>query len=372
MMTANSEMEKENPPLWGMGVVAAAVVVHLMHSMAQKELSAMVTDMYSNAIPSILTLILACLQVAAAVNVLRVNGLNFSTSNTSREAAVTGLLGYVGGLFLLNYLLWGGNSAASACFGVQEPVLCMLLLCAAASIPTDLHRVAAVVCLCVGAGLLTADFTLLVDGRALLRILASLFVLVRNVVTKHLYDNSVTFIPRSQNTLLTTAACWAMLAVVVSLMVSSGLLMASLLAVLTGVLSVTLVHLEFTLLTMYDTLTVAVFMLWAQVLENVIILTDVPRPGVIGVVVGAAMFAAGHYTYFKDGLESGTIHLNLKRVGVNELLTRLQFLMYAGSIVGLTATLLQPTISERDIRVLSYVGLDRIARRLLNVHPSEH
>ena len=58
-------------------------------------------------------------------------------------------------------------------------------------------------------------------------------------------------------------------------------------------------------------------------------------------------------------------------MGVNELFTRLQFILYTASILGLTASLLQPYISERDLNLLSYVGLDRIARKLLTVHP-EH
>ena len=58
-------------------------------------------------------------------------------------------------------------------------------------------------------------------------------------------------------------------------------------------------------------------------------------------------------------------------VGVHELFTRLQFILYVISIIGLTATLLQPFISERDMNVLSYVGLDRIARKLLSVRPNQ-
>ena len=68
---------------------------------------------------------------------------------------------------------------------------------------------------------------------------------------------------------------------------------------------------------------------------------------------------------------SPVIRSVLCAVGVNELFTRLQFILYAASIVGLTASLLQPYISERDLNLLSYVGLDRIARKLLNVRP-EH
>ena len=59
----------------------------------------------------------------------------------------------------------------------------------------------------------------------------------------------------------------------------------------------------------------------------------------------------------------------LSTVGVSELFTRLQFVMYAAAILGLAATLLKPYIA--DTGVLSYVGLDRIARKLLSVTPTQ-
>jgi hypothetical protein len=58
-------------------------------------------------------------------------------------------------------------------------------------------------------------------------------------------------------------------------------------------------------------------------------------------------------------------------VGVNELVTRLQFILYLAAIVGIFTALLQPYVSERDINLLSYVGLDRVARKLLSVRPSQ-
>ena len=305
--------EKENPPLWGMGVVAVAIIVRFLHSLAQKELSVMVLSVYSDATPAILTLVLACIQVAAAVSIFRVSGLSFSTSPTNREAAIIGILAYAGSLYLNNYLLWSNASASVACYGVQEPVLCMLLLYAAARIPTDSHRAGAVVCFCIGSALLTAEFSILGDVGAVLRVLASVFLLVRNMVTKHLYDSSVSFNPRNQNTMMLVAASGTILAVLLAILISRELLMASLMMVVTTILSVTLLYLMFMMLLLYDTLTVAVFMLWAQVLENVIFVEAASRPGLISVILGATMFAAGHYIYFKEGLESGTVHLNIKQ-----------------------------------------------------------
>ncbi|KAL8604521.1 hypothetical protein ACOMHN_015805 [Nucella lapillus] len=365
--------DTERPPLRAMGVVAAAILVRLLHSEAEKELSVMVADTHPDSAPSLLTLLLSGLQVMAAASVFRVTGLNFSSfsSNTGREAAITGMLGYVGGLFLSNYLLWTEGSAMSACIAVLEPVACMVLLYVVASVSTVPYRAWAVVCVCLGAALLTVDFTTVFpDSRAVLRLIGCLCLLVRNIVVKHLYDSGVSFSPRSQNNVVVTVAVFVTV-VVGCVVVWSGLGAVSVLAVVAGVLSVTLVRLVLALLALYDTLTVAVFMLGAQVLENMVV-SGVPHPGVIGVVMGAAMFAVGYYAYFKDGLESGTVHLNIKQVGVNELLTRLQFVLYAGGVVGVTLTLLRPTLSQRDLTALSYLGLDRLARRLLNVHPSQH
>ena len=273
----------------------------------------MVISAYSDTTPAILTLVLACVQVAAAASIFRVNGLSFSTSPTNREAAIIGVLAYAGSLYLNNYLLWGDASASVACYGVQEPMLCMLLLFAAARIPTDSHRAGATVCFCIGAALLTAQFTVIGDVGALLRVLASVFLLIRNMVTKHLYDSSVSFNPRSQKTMILVAASGTFSVVLLAMVISRELLMASLMVVVTTILSVTLLYLMFMMLLLYDTLTVAVFMLWSQVLENVIFVAAGARPGLISVVLGAAMFAVGHYVYFKDGLESGTVHLNIKQ-----------------------------------------------------------
>ncbi|KAK7112829.1 uncharacterized protein [Littorina saxatilis] len=373
MMTAVSETEKENPSLWGMGVVGVAIVVRFLHSLAQKEMSMMVMGAHPELTPAILTIILACVQVVAALSIFRVGGLDFSASPTNREAAIVGVLSYVGGMYLNNYLLWTEDSAGVACYAVMEPVLCMLLLFVAARIPTESQKACSVVCFCLGALMLTASFSIFGGVNSLLCVLGALCFLVRNLVTKHLYDSSVTFTPRSQNIIMIVVAVGTISMVLVAEILASDLLVASLMVVVAGVLSVTLLYLMFMLLSMYDTLTVAVFMMWSQVLENVVFVADSTRPGFVSVCLGAILFAAGHYFYFKDGLESGTVHLNIKQVGVNELFTRLQFILYTGCIVGLTAGLLHPFISERDISVLSYVGLDRIARKLLNVPtPHEH
>ncbi|KAL8609466.1 hypothetical protein ACOMHN_037988 [Nucella lapillus] len=356
MMTAMSESE-ESPSLWGMGVVAIAIFVRLLHSLAQKELSIMVTDAFPATSPAIPVLFLTALQVGAALGVFRVTGLSLATSTTNREAAILGGASYAGGLFLSNLLLWSDETAATACYGVQEPVLCMLLLLVAARIPTDNTRAGAVVCVCVGAAFLTARFTLGGGVHALLLLLASLSMLVRNMVVKHLYDSSVGFALRGQNTLLALAAGGTAGAVLIAVVFLSGdLVVAVLMLVVCGVLCVTLLHLLLTLLSLYDTLTVAVFMLWSQVLENVVLVGAAFRPSLLCVLLGAALFAAGHYVYFRDGLDAGTVHLNIKQVGASELLTRLQMVLYSGMILGLLAALLQPYLHHGS--VLSFVGLD--------------
>ncbi|XP_076458359.1 uncharacterized protein LOC143292063 [Babylonia areolata] len=358
MMTAMSESE-DSPSLWGMGVVAITICVRLLHSLAQKELSLLVLEDLGDATsPAVLTLLLACLQVAAAVSVFRVSGLSLATSPTNREAAVLGLASYAGGAFLSNYLLWSDDSAAAACYAAMEPALCVLLLYLAARIPTESNKAGAVVGLCLGAALLSARFALLAPSvHALFRVLASVFLLVRNMVVKHLYDSAVSFHLRGQNTLLAVGAGGTVASVVLAVLVSGDLLLAALMLVVCGVLSVTLMQLLLTLLSLYDTLTVAVFLVWAQVLENVVIVGPAARPALLPVLLGAVLFAAGHYVYFREGLDAGTVHLNIKQVGVKDLFTRLQFILYTTVVLGLLAAILMPYLSDSDF--LSNVGLDK-------------
>ena len=296
-----------------MGVVAVTVLVRFLHTLAQREMATLVQEVEEDVSPTIPTFLLACAQIAAAFGAFRVSGLSLAVSPTNREAAAVGVLAYGGGLFLSGYLLWSDSTAAVACYGAQEPVLCMLLLLVAARIPTDRNRAVSVGCFCLGAALLSANFTVLGGVPAVLRVVASVFLLVRNMVIKHMYDSGVTFILRSQGTLVATAAGGTIVAVVVSALVSTELVMAGVMAAVVGVVTVTLLHLTLTLLWLYDTLTVAVFMLWAQVLESVFLVAGDARPLLLAVLVGAALFAAGHYFYFKDGLESGTVHLNIKQ-----------------------------------------------------------
>ncbi|KAK7471539.1 hypothetical protein BaRGS_00035819 [Batillaria attramentaria] len=372
VMSAVGETEKENPPLWGMGMVAATITVNFFSTFIQKDVSQMVMGSHSGISPALATLILALLQVGAAAVVFRVGNLSFSSSSTNREAVIVAVAAHACGVFLTDYRLWRHDTAASVTYGAQEPSLCILLLLLAAGISTDSFKIGAVVAMSLGTALLTADFSLFFDRIALLRVLASLFFLVRNLSIKHLYDSSVTVSLRGQSTILSAVVCATVSAVILAMTLSQGLLVAAVLVVVACVLSVTLLHLIFSLLSMYDTLTVAVFMLWAQVVENVFFVGNALRPDIIAVILGAMLFAGGHYIYFKDGLDSGTVHLNIKKVSVNELFTRLEFILYTACIVGLFFTIFQPKVSERDMNVLSYIGLDRLARKLLNVEPDQH
>jgi hypothetical protein len=245
--------------------------------------------------------------------VFRVSGLNFSAAGSHCEVAIIGVVAYGGGLYLNNYLMWSEDTAPAASFRVQEPVVCILLLFLAARIPTEHNRVCAVVCFCLGAALLTTKFTVIPDVKSLLYIIASVFVVSRNMVIKHLYDSSVSFSLRHQTTLHYVGIGGALSCILIAVAVSTQLLVASIMAMVAGVVSVTLLYVLFTMLSLYDTLTVAVFMLWAHVLENVIFVVNNTRPSFLFIVFGAVLFAAGHYFYFKDGLENSTVHLNLKQ-----------------------------------------------------------
>ncbi|PVD38911.1 hypothetical protein C0Q70_01536 [Pomacea canaliculata] len=187
------------------------------------------------------------------------------------------------------------------------------------------------------------------------------------MIIKHLYDSNVKISLRGQNTLLSVLASGTVTAVLFGLAVSSTMVVPAMIIVVSCLLSVVSLHLTFMLLSLYDNTTAVVFMLWAQVVDTVVFVSSVSRPDILLIPVGAVLFALGHYYYFKDGVESGTIHLNMKRVGVNEMITRLQFVLYACSIIALLAIVFQPKLSERDINILSYVGLDRIARKLLSL-----
>lgn len=354
-----------------MGIVAATILVSFLSTFAQKELCQMVTGVDGRVSPALAAFVLALVQVAAATAIFRVGNLSFVTSSTNREAVIVAVASHACGIFLTNYRLWMHDTAASVTFGAQEPGLCILLLLVAAGISTDPIKMGAVVIMCLGTALITADFSLLVDRMALLRMLTSLFFLVRNLSIKHLYDSSVTVTPRSQSTILSAVVCMTVSVLILAVTLSEGLLMSAVMMVVGCLLSVTLLHLVLTLLNLYDTLTVAVFMLWAQVLDNVVFVGSALRPDVVTVILGALLFAGGHYIYFKDGLDSGTVHLNIKKVSVNELFTRLEFILYTTCILGLFFTILQPKISERDINILSYVGLDRFARKLLNVQTEQ-
>ena len=304
--------EKDITSLRGLGVVAMTVMVQFMHLILQKELSPILLGAFTEASPALLTFILACAQVTAAIAFFGASCLQITTSSTNREAVIISVLAYTGGLFLNNYVLWRDESAACAFYSVHEPVMCMLLLYMAACIPTDMHKAGAVVCLSVGAAILTAHFTPFLDSLALIHVLTSAFVTVRNMGIKHLYDCSVNFKPCKQEFILTMVACVVVTAILLGVCISQLLLVLFLLVVVSCALSVFLLHLQLMLLSLYDTLTVAVFMLWAQVLYYIIIMADIDSPSATCVIIGVGLFAAGHYAFFSDGLESGPVHLNVK------------------------------------------------------------
>lgn len=305
--------EKENPPLWGMGVVATAIAVNFFGSLAQKELKVMIIDDYPDSSQTLLTFGLALLQILSAVLVFQSSSISFSGSPTNREAAILATFAHAGWLYLTSYRLWGQDTGASVSYGALEPIFCILLLCIAAGIPTELSKVGAVAAICLGTGMMTADFSILIDKTALIRIIAALFCLSQNMIIKHLYDSNVKISLRGQNTLLSVLASGTVTAVLFGLAVSSTMVVPAMIIVVSCLLSVVSLHLTFMLLSLYDNTTAVVFMLWAQVVDTVVFVSSVSRPDILLIPVGAVLFALGHYYYFKDGVESGTIHLNMKR-----------------------------------------------------------
>ncbi|XP_025091812.1 uncharacterized protein LOC112562630 isoform X2 [Pomacea canaliculata] len=156
MLTAVSDTEKENPPLWGMGVVATAIAVNFFGSLAQKELKVMIIDDYPDSSQTLLTFGLALLQILSAVLVFQSSSISFSGSPTNREAAILATFAHAGWLYLTSYRLWGQDTGASVSYGALEPIFCILLLCIAAGIPTELSKVGAVAAICLGTGMMTA------------------------------------------------------------------------------------------------------------------------------------------------------------------------------------------------------------------------
>lgn len=305
--------ETENPPLWGMGIVAATVATSFLMSLATKEFSVMVSDYNGNISPGLMALGIALLQVIIIALVFRIGNLNFSTSPANREAVIFAAFAHAGAMFLISYRHWDSVTGSSVFYGAQEPVLCMSLLLIAAGISTDLFKFGAVAAMSIGAALLTADFNIYLDRTALIRIVTSLFFLTRNIVVKHLYDSNVNIMLRGQSTVISVGGCATVTAVFFTLAAERALLPATLVMIAGCFMSAMLLHLTMVMLTLYDNLTVAVFMLWGQVLENAVFVVGVSRPDIISVILGALLFAGGHYVYFKEGLDSGTIHLNIKR-----------------------------------------------------------
>ena len=297
------------PSILGMGVVAATIVVQFLSTLIHRKIHYVVLEAHTEVPVLFLLLLFSFMEVCIAMTVIQIN----HDSSTTLELAMVAITAQMGGNLLWNYLIWGHNSSAAACGRVYEPLLCVILLFVVVHIRIERTRLGAVVLISMGAAFLSTKVHLLPDTISFLYLMSSLSFLVRNVIVKHLCDCSFIFSIRRPRAFFMVIGSAFSVFVVLTFFLSPDMILVSILVLIECGLFVALLFFCLTMLSLFDVLTVSVFMTWVKILENLILDTKESTTGLMSIMSGSAMFVIGHYLYFKDGLNDTTVHLNIKQ-----------------------------------------------------------
>ncbi|GFO20841.1 hypothetical protein PoB_004734600 [Plakobranchus ocellatus] len=173
----------------------------------------------------------------------------------------------------------------------------------------------------------------------------------------------------------------------VFLVAPEGWGLAALCGAISCVLSSALFLVTTQVLKVYGVTSTALFSVWALLLEA-LVSTPIPfRPTLLSCFLALGLLAVGHWLHLRNlsepegalagsgsvggsgavGTGAGSTGYYRKPAGIHEQYTRLEFLLFASAVVGVIFYVFQPRVSQRDLNTLSYVGLDKVIRRLLSV-----
>ncbi|KAK3750200.1 hypothetical protein RRG08_020957 [Elysia crispata] len=310
-----------------------------------------------------------------------------------KEALVIVAIAHAGSVFLRDFLIEVGVSS-NAPITVQDvaffsPILALVALWLVTSLPA--RPVVWVSLLMTGLGfsmissrggaVQDSPASVAASNRAALVCGLVFFTsAMRNIVLRQIVHEGAEIKSRPLPAPYNRVDTWVALAGLGSFAILSAFLMApegwglaALNGAVTCALSAALFLVTTHVLKVYGVVCTAVFGVWSLLLEALVTTPIHLRPSLTSCVLALLLLVVGHWLFLRNLNESEggvTSAVDRKCAGTHEQYTRLEFLLFASAVVGVIFYVFQPRVSERDLTTLSFVGLDKVIRRLLSVPAS--
>ncbi|XP_046351790.1 uncharacterized protein LOC124132137 isoform X2 [Haliotis rufescens] len=295
--------------------------------------------------------------------------------NSYLETICVIVLTHLSGVFLANIWFQVPDLQLGIAGGLIEPITALVLIYICTGHSGNSVRAVSLCIISFGMITFTMSTSTLIktDRTVLIKILFGVFVILRNISVNYLHEEKVHIVPRTNTTLSGIVGGMSVVVVGLSLYLDYVWLLPLALATITCVLHACVTYMTCALLLeKYSITTVCVLSAVLQFTEAQVPLTSTRPPFVIA-ILALVLLCGGVYAYTQETVGTGHTFQSRMSVSTNEMFTRIQFLLFSASIIGVVFYGLQPRVSQRDLQTLSSVGLDKLIRRLLSIDmPEEH
>ncbi|XP_046562556.1 uncharacterized protein LOC124271445 [Haliotis rubra] len=285
------------------------------------------------------------------------------------------VLTHLSGVFLANIWFQIPDVQFGIAGGLMEPVTALVLIYICTGYFGNSTRASSLCIISFGMIFFTVSTSSFIkmDRTVLIKLLCGMFFILRNISVKYFHEEKVHIMPRTNRTLLGIIGGMPVVVVGLSLYLDPVWALPLVLAVVTCVLQAATTYITCALLLdKFSITTVAVLSAVLQFTEAQVLVTSSRTP-VVMAILALVLLCVGLYVYAQETVDTGHTFQSRKIVSTNEMFTRIQFLLFSASIFGVVFYGLQPRVSQRDLQTLSYVGLDKVIRRLLSIDmPEEH
>ncbi|KAK0053658.1 hypothetical protein Bpfe_016878 [Biomphalaria pfeifferi] len=367
-------------PLSGPLLLGFFITLILALNASSREQAALLREAYQDSNESVLlifTALVTLFQIWATLSLLSVETVRGDLPN--KEALVIIVFCHAGNLFLHDYLASLGSLETSLCMAFFQPLLTLLALWLVTSVIPRWPTLVSTMAIGIGCTFMSikSSTVLSSDRTSLICALSAFALILRNIVLRHLISSEhVKFKLRDKRSIGAATLASILVLMIMFFQVSSILQVPVLCGFVTCSLSAILAYVTVQMLKSYSLVVLSLFQVWALLVEAVIITPSDHRPDIFAIIIAIVFIVFGHYVFMKDYHEhhnstsSALIPTHAQKpVNTHEQYTRIEFLMFTCLVLGVIFYVFQPRVSQRDLQTLSYVGLDKIIRRLLTFEP---
>ncbi|KAK6166252.1 hypothetical protein SNE40_022997 [Patella caerulea] len=294
------------------------------------------------------------------------------TGRSHREAMGLFSVSQTGYVMVVGYLTLVKEQEQHLMLTYFEPLIAAAVVFGTTGKPMTLITLGALIVSSFGASITTLPFPSLlnINHTVFLTTLWGICVSARNVCCKHIYQEQFSVELCHKYVITSLFLVGTAVPVCVGFFINVQWVLPMTYIVFACAISVTVTYIiSCFLLKNMSVTSVALVNIWVKTLYDFVLVTSEHRSNTMTSLLGITILILAQLLYTKQRLETADTTLSFKPVPTEEFYTRMLFLLFAACVGSLFFYALTPKLSERDLQVLSYVGLDRAVRSLLQEHP---